>query len=155
MDASNPIDPTPQILQAYSLGKLDDAAAEAVNQHLEGCADCRRQVAEMAPDSFLDRLREARTGPEASALGGTSPGGTDPEMGSVDEPTLDPPTSDASPLLSDDTHTAGRDGSAGPGLPAGTRVRYFGDYELRESWAKAAWGSSTRPASSASTARWL
>ncbi len=126
MDASNPLHPTSQTLQAYSLGKLDGASAEAVNQHLEGCADCRRQVAEMAPDSFLDRLRGAQAGTEASALGGTQP-----ETGTHDEPTLDPPTSDASAVLSDDSHTADRDGSVDPALPAGTRVGYFGDYELQ------------------------
>ena len=131
MDASNPLHPTPQTLQAYGLGKLDDASAEAVNQHLEHCPDCLRQVAEMAPDSFLDRLREVQAGPEASALGGTNPGETRPDTRIGDDPTLDPPTSDASPLLSDDTHSAEGDGPAGPGLPAGTRVGYFGDYELQ------------------------
>ncbi len=34
-------------------------------------------------------------------------------------------------------------------LRRGTHIRYFGDYELERCWAKAAWGSSTRPDRSA------
>ena len=54
--------PTDQTLSSYGLGKLDEASAESVNQHLEGCLDCRRRVAEMSSDSFLDRVRDARKG---------------------------------------------------------------------------------------------
>ena len=52
---------------AYGVGKLDDASAEAVHKHLEDCEECLRQVAEMSPDSFLGRLRDAQEVPETSA----------------------------------------------------------------------------------------
>src|SRR5262249_13342033 len=47
--------------------KLDEAAAESVNQHLESCPACRRRVAELSSDSFLDRLRDAQGRPESIA----------------------------------------------------------------------------------------
>ncbi len=37
--------PTPETLEAYALGKLDDSSAEVITTHLEDCPDCRRQVA--------------------------------------------------------------------------------------------------------------
>ena len=52
--------PTDQILSSYGLGKLNDDAAEAVNQHLERCPECRKRVAEMSADSFLGRIRDAQ-----------------------------------------------------------------------------------------------
>src|SRR5262249_55420828 len=54
-----------QTLSAYGLGKLDDATAEAVHQHLESCPACRRRVAELSSDSFLGRLRDAQARPDA------------------------------------------------------------------------------------------
>ena len=59
MDAHAKLHPTDQTLSSYGMGKLDDALAEAVNQHLETCPDCRRRVAELSSDPFLDRLRDA------------------------------------------------------------------------------------------------
>ncbi len=38
--------PSNQILLAYSLGTLDEADANSLNSHIEGCSDCRRRVAE-------------------------------------------------------------------------------------------------------------
>ena len=79
MDADPSTHPTPETLQAYGLGKLDDASAEVVSKHLEDCPDCRRQVAEMAPDSFLGRLRDAQERPETSASGPAIPVDRRPE----------------------------------------------------------------------------
>ena len=67
MGATAAVHPNDPILQAYSLGKLDDASAESVNQHLSSCSECQSRVAEMSSDSFLGGLRGARGGPEMSA----------------------------------------------------------------------------------------
>ncbi len=67
MGATAAVHPNDQTLQAYSLGKLDEASAESVNKHLSSCSECEGRVAGMSPDSFLGRLREARGGPEMSA----------------------------------------------------------------------------------------
>ena len=56
MGAAAPVHPTNQALQSYGLGKLDDTTTESVERHLKSCSDCRRRVAEMAPDTFLHRL---------------------------------------------------------------------------------------------------
>jgi serine/threonine protein kinase len=60
MDAHAALHPTDQTLSSYGLGKLDDSSAEAINQHLEQCSDCRKRVAEMSADSFLGRIRDAQ-----------------------------------------------------------------------------------------------
>ncbi len=64
MDAHPSPHPDAETLQAYALGMLDDARTEAVAVHLEDCPECRRRVAEAAPDTFLDRLRAAQATPE-------------------------------------------------------------------------------------------
>jgi serine/threonine protein kinase/formylglycine-generating enzyme required for sulfatase activity len=51
--------PAPGVLQAFGLGKLDDAAAEMVLDHLEACSECCKEVAAQSGDTFLDRLRQA------------------------------------------------------------------------------------------------
>ena len=66
MDASHPTD---RSLSAYALGKLDGASTKAVEQHLERCPDCRRRVAELSSDSFLDRVRDAQQAAGQSQLG--------------------------------------------------------------------------------------
>jgi serine/threonine protein kinase len=63
MTAHPALHPTDQTLQSYGLGQLDDATAESVHKHLEGCPDCRRRAAEITSDSFLGRLRDARPQP--------------------------------------------------------------------------------------------
>jgi serine/threonine protein kinase len=67
MNASQSLHPTDQTLHAYGLGKLNDALAESVNQHVESCSDCRRRVAELSSDSFLGRLRDAQGRPDSAA----------------------------------------------------------------------------------------
>jgi serine/threonine protein kinase len=65
MNASQASHPTDKVLNAYGLGKLDDASAESVNAHLEGCPDCQQRVAALSSDSFLGRLRDAKARPES------------------------------------------------------------------------------------------
>jgi serine/threonine protein kinase/formylglycine-generating enzyme required for sulfatase activity len=60
MDAVSTAHPTRQVLTSFGLGKLDDRLAEAVQQHLDSCLDCQRQIAELPADSFLGRVREAQ-----------------------------------------------------------------------------------------------
>ena len=61
MEARPMTHPSADTLQAFSLGKLTDAAAsDSVLLHIETCADCRDQVVALSGDSFLERLREAR-----------------------------------------------------------------------------------------------
>ncbi len=67
MDAHPILHPSDQTLRSYGLGKLDDGSAEAVNKHLEQCPDCRNRVAELSPDTFLGRLRNAQGGPDSPA----------------------------------------------------------------------------------------
>jgi len=67
MDAHPTLHPSDQILSSYGLGKLDVGSAEAVNNHLEQCPACRNRVAEMSPDSFFGRLRDAQGRPDFPA----------------------------------------------------------------------------------------
>ena len=60
MDAARSAHPTHEVLSSYGLGKLDEPLTAAVNKHLEKCADCRKQVAEISADSFLGRVRNAQ-----------------------------------------------------------------------------------------------
>ena len=66
MDAATSGHPTRQVLISFGLGKLDDGLAEAVQQHLESCLDCQKQIAELSADSFLGRVREAQHSEEAT-----------------------------------------------------------------------------------------
>jgi predicted anti-sigma-YlaC factor YlaD len=68
MDAQPSPHPPAEALRAYGQGELDDASAEVVREHLEDCSDCRHQIAEMPPDSFVDRLREAHGESELTAF---------------------------------------------------------------------------------------
>jgi serine/threonine protein kinase len=64
--------PTAQQLREYGLGKLSDPELNAIRDHLAGCPECSRKVAEQPPDSFVANLRAASppkvlppTGPHA------------------------------------------------------------------------------------------
>ncbi|MFI5454794.1 MAG: protein kinase [Isosphaerales bacterium] len=76
MDAHLAPDPTDQTLRSYGLGKLDGGSAAAVNQHLEQCPDCRKRVAELSADSFLERIRAGQKPAGDSTFGQSQPGGT-------------------------------------------------------------------------------
>jgi serine/threonine protein kinase len=60
------IHPTPQELTAFGLGKLPQHAAAAVAAHLESCPACRKVVAGVKADSFLEKVRAA--GPAGSSF---------------------------------------------------------------------------------------
>ncbi len=60
------IHPTLHELVAFGLGKLPERAAAVVAAHLESCPPCRKAVANVPPDSFLDKVRAAR--PDASSF---------------------------------------------------------------------------------------
>ena len=79
-EAVHPADP---ILQAYGLGKLDDAWSASVSKHLEGCDSCQRRVGELSSDEFLNRLQAAKGTPGSSPDGGTR---TDGLVGPVGSP---------------------------------------------------------------------
>ncbi len=77
MDAPPAMHPTDQTLHAYGLGKLEDISADSVSKHVESCPECRRRVANLSADSFLDQLRDAQVrldspAPVVSSLAGTS-----------------------------------------------------------------------------------
>jgi serine/threonine protein kinase len=92
--------PTDQTLSSYGLGKLDDGSAEAVNKHLEQCLDCRNRVAEISPDSFLGRLRDAQGRPDSPARSVASLAGLSMLAGGSPSP-APPATSSLPPGLAD------------------------------------------------------
>ena len=61
--------PAREVLEAFGLGKLDDASATEVGHHLETCVDCTRQVAEVSSDSLIDQLRKANRSDGTPASG--------------------------------------------------------------------------------------
>ena len=75
--------PSAQALALFGHGKLSEAQAATVAAHLETCADCRKAVAGLPPDSFLGKVlrRQARASsplppsrPDASpSMAGQSP----------------------------------------------------------------------------------
>ncbi len=80
---------------AYGLGKLDDASAESVSKHLEGCDSCQRRVAELSSDEFLGRLQNAQVKSDKSAAG-WSPFGVSSTEGDRG-PVVPPPPADTLP----------------------------------------------------------
>jgi len=89
MDTTSKLHPTDQTLRSFGLGMLDDASGELVQKHLEGCPDCRRHVAEVTSDTFLDRLRNAQDEPTSPPPFGSSLAGLSrltTEAGSAERP---------------------------------------------------------------------
>jgi anti-sigma factor RsiW len=81
--------PTDDALAKYGLGTLDDAASTVIDRHLTVCDDCRRRVAEVSGDGFLDRLQSA-VGPGGSrAFDDQGPTGT-AVQGDTDGPPVVP-----------------------------------------------------------------
>ncbi len=132
MDGQASPHPTPETLRAYALRELDGTSAEVVRDHLERCSDCRRQVSEIEPDSFADRLRQAAEGSEIPAI--DRPLAATPQ---TESPVADGVTVDSSdrPCMSETgpvgATSAPQNSPTVSSLPAGTLVGYFGDYELQ------------------------
>src|SRR5438270_4717381 len=59
MDARPASHPSVESLKAFGLGKMDDASAEALMNHLDSCPDCCKEVAALSGDDFLARFRQA------------------------------------------------------------------------------------------------
>jgi serine/threonine protein kinase len=76
MNVAPSLHPSDQTLSSYGLGKLDDRAAEAISEHLMLCSDCRKRVAEMSADSFLQRVRDAQKPSGKSTADQSRAGGT-------------------------------------------------------------------------------
>ena len=48
--------PSLETLRAFGLGKLNDAEADAVLQHLKSCPDCCRKASDLPGDSFVSEF---------------------------------------------------------------------------------------------------
>jgi hypothetical protein len=96
MDVHPTSHPTDRTLSSFGLGKLDDGLAEAVNQHLERCPECRQRVAEMSADSFLARIRDVQRSTSHPVLSQSQPGETPRDKGVNSSPasTLPPGLAD-------------------------------------------------------------
>jgi uncharacterized protein (TIGR03067 family) len=68
MNAMNATHPNPEDLAAFSLGRLDDAAAETIEEHLSECEACRQAVASAPVDSFVAKVRASESIGGATAL---------------------------------------------------------------------------------------
>ncbi len=112
MDAGQSAHPNPETLQAYGLGMLDDASAEVVSKHLDDCTECQRRVSEITAASSADSSVSptGKTADYASLESSSSP-----RMSSTGQ----------ADVTSDDLNSPNE-----TSLPFGTRVGYFGDYEL-------------------------
>jgi serine/threonine protein kinase len=61
MKAADAVHPSPENLQAFGQGKLDNFSNEPVRRHLENCPECRRYVADLPGDSFLGQFQGAKS----------------------------------------------------------------------------------------------
>jgi serine/threonine protein kinase/formylglycine-generating enzyme required for sulfatase activity len=95
MGATAAVHPADPILQAFGLGKLDDASSASVSQHLESCDPCQRRVAELSSDEFLGRLQQAEVMPDRAASGWSPSAGSSTE--GISGPIVPPPPADTLP----------------------------------------------------------
>jgi C-terminal peptidase prc len=89
MTVQRAVHPSADVLRAFGLGKLDASSFEVVMDHLSQCEDCRKEVAALTSDDFLDRLRQAHAHSSTStplktlaeaAQGPTTPFNLPPEL---------------------------------------------------------------------------
>ncbi len=90
------VHPSPQQLAAFSLGRLEEAAALPVADHLAGCTTCRQVVENTPSDTFLHWLRAARGSSPASSAGGPPPANA---VETKDHPPSQPPAAEGSMSL--------------------------------------------------------
>src|SRR5438105_970312 len=88
------IHPSSEELSAYGLGKLPEDALANLASHLETCADCRRTVENLPPDSFVGKIRKANPSgttvlpaatqglPDQAIQSAASPANVPPELAS-------------------------------------------------------------------------
>lgn len=84
--------PLHQLLGAYLLGALEPAEAGIFERHLESCADCRKELDELASvPALLDELPlpDAVALLATAAAGGTAPAAAGPESNAVPRQLLD------------------------------------------------------------------
>jgi serine/threonine protein kinase len=131
MGAAAPVHPTNQALQSYGLGKLDDTTAESVERHLKSCSDCRRRVAEMAPGTFLHRLRASER-PLAPSAPIVSSDSWLSMLGACASSTTPPPADSLSPGLAEhpDYEVIRELGQGGMGTVYLAQNRLMGRYEV-------------------------
>ena len=110
MNAAVKKHPSPEFLRAFGLGKLDDATAANVSLHLESCATCRRQVADLSSDSLLDHLRQANGQMSTPAPGETL---TRPASVKKPQPSAPPPANVPAELLDNGQYDIIREIGAG------------------------------------------
>ena len=101
MNAPRATHPTDQALRAYGLGRLDDASAESVNQHLEQCSDCRQRVAGLTSDSFLSQLQKAQRRPSGPMMSRPPASPASPDAPPARPNTTPPPAETMPPGLAD------------------------------------------------------
>jgi hypothetical protein len=79
--------PPEELLARFGLGQLDGAGVETIHEHLETCAECRRLVAGLPADAFLERLREVHA--ESRSAASSRPQARPPRKAPLDESVSD------------------------------------------------------------------